>query len=76
MPLTWEKPQSPYAAMMDEMSWARRKAPKSAADGRSVKNHPCERVMKICARGESAAGATGGSQARRTSACEIWATWR
>jgi hypothetical protein len=47
MPWTALKPQSPKAAMIEEMSWARQKAARRAKDGRSMKNQPCERVMKM-----------------------------
>lgn len=45
--LMFVKLQLPYAAMIDEISWATANANSKAVDGRSVKNRPCERVTKI-----------------------------
>ena len=45
----FEKPQSPYAAMIDDTSCAMQNAPMRANDGRSMKKKPCERVTKMSA---------------------------
>jgi len=46
-PRTRVKPQSPKAAMMEEINWARQKAKNKATEGRSMKKNPWDRVMKI-----------------------------
>ena len=49
IPSTRVNGQFPYAAMIEEMSWAMAKATMSAVEGRSTKNHEWDRVMKISA---------------------------
>ena len=78
-PWTSLKPQSPYAAIIDEMSCAKQNARNSATDGRSIEGAGDQRELfggcgKVERKGHSPMKKNECKRVMKMRACEIWAT--